>query len=67
MIQYGYSDTNAHKNEHQRLIDELDYLKNKFNQNGEMVVLFALKEWLLKHIANYDRLLCDFILKQRVK
>lgn len=64
---YGYTDNDVHKNEHKRLLDELDYLKDKFNRGGEMVVLFALKEWLLRHISNSDSLLGDFILQQRAK
>ena len=67
MDQYGYFDDDAHKNEHQRLIDELGYLKDKFNQGGEMATLHTLKEWLLNHISSSDRQLSDFISQHRVK
>jgi hemerythrin-like metal-binding protein len=67
MDKFGYADNDIHKNEHKRLIAELGYLKDKFNQGGEMVVLYSLKEWLLNHIANSDKLLGDFILQHRVK
>lgn len=67
MDQYGYSDNDAHKNEHQRLIDELGYLKDKFNHGGEMMALHTLKEWLLRHISSSDKQLSDFISQHRVK
>lgn len=67
MDEHGYSDSYVHKKEHQRLIDELGYLKDKFSRGGEMVVLHSLKQWLLDHIANSDRRLAEFILQHRVK
>lgn len=67
MNQYGYIDNDVHKNEHQRLINELDYLKDKFNHGGEMVALHVLKEWLLGHILHSDKQLNDFILQQQAK
>ena len=63
----GYADNDVHKNEHQRLINELGYLKDKFNRGGEMVTLHTLKEWLLSHISSSDKLLGEFILSQSAK
>jgi len=65
MDSYGYFDNDAHKKEHQRLIRELDYLKEKFKRGGEMVVLQSLKEWLLNHIATLDKQIADFIRQQK--
>ncbi len=44
MDQYGFFDNDTYKNddhkkEHKRLIDELEYLKDKFHHGGEMAVV----------------------------
>lgn len=65
MDTYGFSDNDAHRHEHRSLLDELVLLKDKFQHGGEMLVLYSLKEWLLGHIAGSDKLLADFILRQR--
>lgn len=67
MDQYGYPDNDVHKNEHQRLINEMNYLEDKFKNGGEMVTLHNLKQWLLSHILNSDKQFGDFILHQRAK
>ena len=61
----GYIDRNVHKQEHERLLRELDYLKNKFNSGGELLVLQSLKEWLFSHILGLDRQLADFLLQKK--
>ncbi len=65
MDECGYIDKSAHKHEHQRLLRELDYLKDKFNYGGELLVLQSLKEWLLSHILGMDRQFADFLLHQK--
>jgi len=67
MDQYDFFDNGGHKNEHQRLIDELDYFKKKLNHGGEMVVLQSLKDWLLNHISNMDRELAEFIAQRGLR
>ncbi len=60
----GYVDHGVHKLEHQRLLRELDYLKEKFNCGGELLVLQSLKEWLFSHIRGLDRQFADFLLQK---
>lgn len=58
---YGYIDSDAHKNEHQRLIREVGYLREKFTHGCEPHVLQSLKQWLLNHVLNSDKQLGNFI------
>lgn len=58
---YGYFDNNAHKNEHQRLIREVGYLREKFIHGCESHVLQSLKQWLLNHVLSLDKQLGNFI------
>lgn len=67
MDKYGSPDKEAHKSEHQRLIETVGYLKDKFDQGGEMMALHSLKEWLLGHIAGSDRQLGEYIAQYREK
>lgn len=65
MDECDYIDKSAHRHEHQRLLRELDYLKDKFNYGGELLVLQSLKEWLLAHVRGLDKQFADdFLLKK---
>ena len=55
MNQYGYMEDEAHKQRHQRLIGEANYLREKFIQGDELLVLQSLKDWLLTHILDTDK------------
>jgi diguanylate cyclase (GGDEF)-like protein/PAS domain S-box-containing protein/hemerythrin-like metal-binding protein len=60
-LESDISRTLAHKMEHQRLVDELETLKEKFSSGGEMAVLYTLKEWLLHHISTVDKQLAELM------
>jgi diguanylate cyclase (GGDEF)-like protein/hemerythrin-like metal-binding protein/PAS domain S-box-containing protein len=64
MERYQYPGILDHKNEHHNLLNEFVYLKKKFLEGGESVVLQTLKNWFLLHIANCDKPLADFLIKQ---
>ncbi len=66
MDQYGYIDSDAHKNTHQRLKGEANYLREKFIQGGELLVLQYIKDWLLPHILNMDKPLADYLIQHGV-
>jgi hemerythrin len=57
----------AHKNEHQRFISEASFLKEKFINGGELLVMQTLKEWLLNHVLNIDKQVASFLIQQGVK
>jgi len=61
MEQYAYPGEDAHKAEHQRLVNEVTYLRGRFTQGGELLVLQWLKDWFLTHIAGTDKLLADYL------
>lgn len=50
MKQYGYTEDETHRQGHQQLLEEMNYLREKFTQGGELLVLQSLKDWLLQHI-----------------
>ncbi len=61
MDRYGDPDSHAHITEHQRLISEVEHLRERFLHGRESHVLQALKDWLLNHIMGSDRALGQFI------
>ncbi len=61
MKESGYSDNEAHRAEHHRLVGELEYLKGRFDSGGELLALQSLKEWLLGHVQGLDRKFADFL------
>ena len=67
MLRYGYSDYQAHKSEHDRLVRNLADLIERY-QNGELVlsiaVVMELKCWATIHIEKSDLPLGAFLLKQ---
>jgi len=66
MEQYAYPGEDAHKIEHQRLVNEVTYLKGRFSQGGELLVLQWLKDWFLAHIAGTDKLLADYLIQRGI-
>lgn len=61
MQQIGYDGEEAHRLCHQRLIGEATYLRGKFIQGDELLVLQFLKDWLFSHITDMDKLLAIHI------
>lgn len=67
--EYGYSETAAHKNEHQALIKQVQELKQKMLEGDFMIgveVMVFLKEWLLNHILKTDKAYTQFMLDKGV-
>jgi len=64
MGEYAYPEGIEHKNAHDHLLQELIYLKDKFSQGGELLLLQKLKDWLMTHVAYSDKGLADFIIQQ---
>jgi len=62
MEQYGYAENEAHKQGHRRLLGEAGYLRGKFIQGDEPLVLQSLKDWLLSHILE-DKPLAAYLIK----
>lgn len=61
MREYGYSGEIEHQNVHEHLLNEITYLKERFSQGGELVLLQKLKDWFAIHIVNSDKPFADFI------
>ena len=66
MDQYGYSDDEAHKLGHQRLIESANYLRGKFIQGNELLVLQSIKDWLLPHILIMDKPFASYLVQHGV-
>ncbi len=66
MSKHGFTDSDTHRHEHQRIMQELSHLREKFVQGGEMLVLQLVKEWLLNHVLDMDRQVADFLKQQGV-
>jgi diguanylate cyclase (GGDEF)-like protein/hemerythrin-like metal-binding protein/PAS domain S-box-containing protein len=54
MAKTGYPDAEVHRAAHQRHLEEAVFLRRKFAQGGELVVLQAVKDWLLTHVLDAD-------------
>ncbi len=55
--QYGYEQSEMHKNEHDALIEQLVKLQQKMNDGNFIIgieVMVFLKEWLINHILKTD-------------
>ena len=63
MEKYGYIEDEAHKQGHQRLIGEANYLRGKFLQGDELLVLQSLKDWLLTHTLDTDREFASYLVQ----
>ncbi|MBI1937888.1 MAG: bacteriohemerythrin [Ignavibacteriales bacterium] len=61
---HGYPEGNLHKAEHDKLIKQVDELKNKYNSGSVTVtldVLNFLKNWLTDHIVGSDKKYSSFL------
>lgn len=67
MGQYGYIEDDEHRLGHQRLIGEVNYLREKFIRGEELLVLQFLKDWLLPHILDMDKPFADFLIQHGVR
>ena len=66
MENYFYPETLKHKQEHQKLLEDIFFLKKKLLNGGELVVLQSLKDWFLVHIMNFDKPLANYLVKHGV-
>ncbi len=67
--EHGYSESEAHKNEHQALIKQVHALKQKMLEGDFMIgveVMVFLKEWLLNHILKTDKAYTQFLQEKGV-
>ena len=68
MSQYSYSGFEAHKLEHNRLMQHLEGLVKRYH-NGELLLSFAvlleLKGWAMVHIEKSDKPLGIFLNSQK--
>lgn len=65
MDEFNYLEDIEHKNGHEHLLNELSYLKTRFVQGGELVLLQKIKDWFAIHINCADKPLADFIIQQK--
>lgn len=66
---YGYSETQAHKQEHKELIHQVQELKKKVENDDFMInseVMNFLKEWLTHHILKTDKAFVPFLIDKGV-
>ncbi len=61
MSQSNYPNAGVHRKEHQLLLEEIGYLKDKLGMKVELMVLQSIKDWLFSHIQNSDHRLTLFI------
>ena len=61
MDELDYPEAVEHKDQHRRLSAEIQYLKQRFVQGGELVVLQWLKDWFFSHIADSDKRFGEFL------
>jgi diguanylate cyclase (GGDEF)-like protein/PAS domain S-box-containing protein/hemerythrin-like metal-binding protein len=67
MDQHEYFDGEAHKQAHQRLLGEANYLRRQFIQGGESLVLQYIKDWLLPHILDMDKPFASYLIQRGAK
>lgn len=64
MSKYGYPDFEAHKAQHQKMIDKVNNLVTDYEQDPDRSLQEALnflKDWLVKHINGTDKLYSEFL------
>jgi len=69
MSKYGYPDFEAHKAQHQKMIDKVDDLLAAYQQRPESAMkdtLDFLKQWLIRHINGTDKQYSDYLLSKGV-
>jgi hemerythrin-like metal-binding protein len=70
MLQYGYSDYEKHKTEHEALVNKVEDYVGQVAAGRSSISLSLmgfLKEWLVNHIMKSDRDYMEFFLKKGVK
>lgn len=61
MAEHAYPQQDAHDQEHGQLVGELRLILQKKSGEGDMLVLQKIKDWLIGHMHNSDRLLGQFL------
>ena len=67
MSKYGYPDFEAHKAQHQKMIDKISDLMAAYEEHPESAmkdVLGFLKQWLIRHINGTDKQYSEFLLSK---
>jgi hemerythrin-like metal-binding protein len=67
--QYGYSESQVHKNEHSALIEQVKNLQQKVKNGDFMIsveVMHFLKDWLIQHILKTDKAYAGFLKEKGV-
>ena len=62
--QYGYSQSQAHINEHNSLMEQVKNLQSKMDNGDFMIsveVMIFLKGWLINHILKTDKAYAEFL------
>jgi len=69
--EFGYTDSQEHKRQHEELIAQVIELKEKFMENPQGTIsadlMLFLKRWLTNHIMRTDKEYTEFLLSKGVK
>ncbi len=69
--EYGYTDSEEHKRQHNELIAQVVELKEKFIENPQGTMsadlMLFLKRWLTNHIMRTDKEYAEFLISKGVK
>lgn len=68
--QYGYAETERHKNEHNSFVKKVNEFNERFSQNNAIIsleVLTFLKNWVLQHIQKEDKKYSSFLIEKGVQ
>lgn len=63
MEENHFPEAAEHHAEHEQLRSEVTYLRVRFSQDGELLVLQWLKDWFSEHIENVDKRLGLFLVQ----
>lgn len=64
MAHYRYPAQEAHAREHERLVSEVQRLVGQLHHGSELLILQAIKDWLLNHIRGDDKYLGAYLAQQ---
>ena len=70
MTLHDYPHLEAHKEQHQKFIHEVQQLKDKLDKGSNLIniqVLYFLKDWLTNHIMTTDMKYSDFFNDKGIK
>jgi hemerythrin len=70
MEKYGYPEFEAHKAQHQEMIDKVNQLLAEYEQHPESAMKSALsflKQWLIRHINGTDKQYSEHLLARGVR